>query len=197
MILVADEQVAQDARTAGQLACPACGGRLRKHGFARPRSVRTHGGGHRALRPARVRCAEPACGRTRVLLPAWCVPGRSVDADTIGAALLAAAHGAGHRPIADRLGIPADTVRGWLRAARDNSRWLYKTAAIALHNAVREDPALPPPNRSALWHAVEALGAAAAAMRRMFGTSLRTTAWPLIVLITAGRLLRPLPARSG
>ena len=93
MIIVADEQVAESARAAGQLVCPVCGGRLRKHGFSRPRSVRTYGGAHRTLRPARVRCAEPACGRTHVLLPAWCVPGRGVDADTIGAALLAAANG--------------------------------------------------------------------------------------------------------
>lgn len=110
----------------------------------------------------------------------------------LGRALLAAANGTGHRPIADRLGIPADTVRGWLRAARDNSRWLYKTAVTALHQAVRDDPALPAPNRSALWYAVDALGAAAAKIRRLFGTAIRTTAWPLIVLITGGRLLRPL-----
>ena len=115
----------------------------------------------------------------------------------LGAALLAAANGTGHRPIADRLGIPPDTVRGWLRAARDNSRWLYETAVTALHKAVRDDPALPAPNRSALWFAVDALGAAAAKIRRLFGTSIRASAWPLIVLITGGRLLRPLPARSG
>lgn len=66
------------------------------------------------MRPARVRCTNPACGRTQVLLPAWCVPGRADDADTIGSALLAAAAGQGHRPIAERLGVPADTVRGWL-----------------------------------------------------------------------------------
>ena len=197
MIIVADEQVAEAARAAGQLVCPACGGRLRKHGFSRPRSVRIHGSAHRELRPARVRCAEPACGRTHVLLPAWCVPGRGVDADTIGAALLAAANGQGHRPIADRLGMPPDTVRGWLRAARDNSRWLYDTAVTALHKAVRDDPALPQPNRSALWFAVDALGAAAAKIRRLFGTAVRTPAWSLIVLITGGRLLRPSPARSG
>ena len=197
MIIVADEQVADAARVAGHLVCPACGGRLRKHGFSRPRSVRTHGSAHREVRPARVRCAEPACGHTHVLLPAWCVPGRGVDADTIGAALLAAANGAGHRPIADRLGMPPDTVRGWLRAARDNSRWLYDTAVTALHKAAREDPVLPQPNRCALWFAVDALGAAAARIRRLFGTEMRTPAWSLIVLITGGRLLRPSPAPSG
>ena len=28
-------------------------------------------------------------------------------------------------------------------------------------------------------------------IRRLFGTSIRASAWPLIVLITGGRLLRP------
>uniref|UniRef100_UPI0035145477 hypothetical protein n=1 Tax=Candidatus Mycobacterium methanotrophicum TaxID=2943498 RepID=UPI0035145477 len=62
--------------------------------------MRTCGGGRRHLRLARVRCTNPACGRTHVLLPAWCVPGRADDASTIGAALSAAAAGQGHRPIA-------------------------------------------------------------------------------------------------
>ena len=126
VIIVGDERLAEAACAAHRLVCPDCGGRLRKHGFSRPRSVRTRGGGRRALRPARARCTGPACRRTHVLLPAWCVPGRADDADTIGSALLAAASGEGHRPIAERLKVPEGTVRGWLRAARAHTGWLYQ-----------------------------------------------------------------------
>lgn len=195
MIIVRDEQLAQAERVAHRLVCPDCGGGLRKHGFSRPRWVRTFGGGRRELRPARVRCANPACRRTHVLLPAWCLPGRADDADTIGSALLAAAIGEGYRPIAARLKVPEGTVRGWLRAARAHTGWLYQAAASVLHVVDHDDPVIPPSGRSPLWHAVEALGAAAAAIRRFFGAAPHTSAGALMVLITAGRLL--LPARTG
>jgi Domain of unknown function (DUF6431) len=197
VIIVGDERLAEAECAAHRLVCPDCGGRLRKHGFSRPRSVRTRGGGRRGLRPARARCTGPACRRTHVLLPAWCVPGRADDADTIGSALLAAASGEGHRPIAERLKVPEATVRGWLRAARAHTGWLYQAAASLLHAVDPDDPVVPPSGRSPLWHAVEALGAAAAAIRRFFGAALHTSAWALIVLITAGRLLRPARTRSG
>ncbi|UQX11328.1 helix-turn-helix domain-containing protein [Candidatus Mycobacterium methanotrophicum] len=113
-------------------------------------------------------------------------------------ALLAAAAGQGHRSIAERLGVPADTVRGWLRAARTGSPWLCQRAA-EVHgrvNLAREDPVLPVADRTPLAYAVDALGAAAA-VRRFFGAVLEASGWQLIVLITGGRLLRPPPDRSG
>lgn len=52
------------------------------------------------------------CGATHSLWPDVLV-GRRMDlAELIGAALAAAADGAGHRLIATRLGLPAATVRG-------------------------------------------------------------------------------------
>lgn len=199
VIMVADGHRAQAVLDQQQLACPACGGRLRKHGFSRPRCVRARGGGRRQLRPARVRCTDSGCGRTHVLLPAWCVPGRADDAETIGAALLASAAGQGYRPIAERLGVPADTVRGWLRAARAGSQWLCQRAAVVQNrfNLGCVDPALPAANRTPLGYAVDELGAAAAAVKRFFGAALSLSAWPVILLITGGRLLRPAPVRSG
>ena len=68
----------------------------------------------RELVPRRSRCRE--CGGTHVLLPAWCLLRRADAGEVIGAALEAAAAGDGHRKIAGRLGRPASTVRGWLRA---------------------------------------------------------------------------------
>jgi hypothetical protein len=202
VIVVADEQVAQTGLDEGRLVCPACGGRFRKHGFSRPRWVRRCGGGRRQLRPARVRCVNSGCGRTQVLLPAWCVPGRADDAETIGAALLAGAAGQGHRPIAARLGVPSDTVRGWLRAARAGSQWLYRHAVMVARQANLGcvDLVWPRANYAPLTplrNAVKELAAAAAALRCFFGDAQRLSAWQWIVLITGGRLLRPLPVQSG
>ena len=140
-----------------------------------------------------------------MLLPAWCVSGRADDADTIGSALQAAVAGQGHRPIADRLGVPTGTVRGWLHAARAGTQWRYQTAVTARDrvNIIRDDPALPLPDRTPLAHAIDALGAAAAAIRRFFGAALRISGWQLIVLITGGRGLRwtgptePKPPKIG
>ena len=78
------------------------------------------------------------------------------------------------------------------------TRRLAVRAGVPRAGAVRtgaEHPCLPRP-RSPLGNAVTALGAAAAAIRRCFGATLRTPAWSLIVTITGGRLLRPL-RRSG
>ena len=55
-------------------------------------------------------------GVTQELLPAWCRLRRAGAGEVIGLALEVEAAGAGHRVIAGRLGCPASTVRGWLRA---------------------------------------------------------------------------------
>ena len=97
MIIVRDEELAQQALSAGTFACPhtGCDGSVYRDGRARARRVRTRDGGERELRPQRVACRR--CGRVNVVLPAWCAPGRCDDAETIGVALLAAARGRGHR----------------------------------------------------------------------------------------------------
>lgn len=124
----------------------------------------------------------------------WAVPQAWFFAAAVGAelrwwsALVAPASGALHEP-----GVPADTVRGWLRAACAGSQWLYQRAAVAQGWVCLGcvDPAVPVAGRTPLAEAVDALGAAAAAIRRFFGAVLGISAWPLIVLITGGRLLRP------
>lgn len=121
MIVVRDEELASRALDASELICPhpGCGGTLVRDGHARQRRVRLRDGQARVLRPQRVACRR--CERGQVLLPAWCVPRRADDAETIGVALRHAAQGEGHRPIAAMLGRAASTVRGWLRAARANA----------------------------------------------------------------------------
>jgi hypothetical protein len=98
---------------AGELVCP-CGGGLSPWGHARQRSVRGVGD----LRPRRARCGS--CLVTHVLLAVSCLLRRADGVDVIGVALRAKATGAGHRPIAARLGRPVSTVRGWLRVFARN-----------------------------------------------------------------------------
>jgi hypothetical protein len=199
VIIVRDEALAQQALTAGTLACPhaGCGGLVYRDGRARARRVRTRDGGERELRPQRVACRR--CERVNVVLPAWCVPGRCDDAETIGVALLAAAQGRGHRPIAARLGRPATTVRGWLRAARSHAGALRERAwQLQDRLELERVSELIRPAGSPLGDAVAALGAAAAAARRFFGADeFDTSAWEFIVLISGGRLLRPPRRASG
>ncbi|HEY8721707.1 hypothetical protein [Pengzhenrongella sp.] len=55
MIVVLDEARAQTDLAGSLLRCPGCAGRLRRWGFARPRSLRAPGGGRVSLRLRRVR----------------------------------------------------------------------------------------------------------------------------------------------
>ena len=99
---------------AGTLACPSCGsGRLAPWGYGRERAVRLRGGRTARLRPRRARCRS--CRRTHILLPSWCAPRRADGIEVISAAAALAMAGHGHRPAAAALGVPAATVRGWLR----------------------------------------------------------------------------------
>src|SRR5687768_2398352 len=113
--MVCAEQATVEAELGGgALRCPGCDGRLGPWGYARERVIRGVGW----LRPRRAKCR--GCGSTHVLLPELCLLRRRDAVAVIGVALAARAAGAGHRPIAGRLGVPKDTVRGWLRRfARD------------------------------------------------------------------------------
>jgi len=191
VIVVLEEAQARRELAAGRLACPGCGGRLRPWGHARARPVRHRDGQRFWVRPRRACCA--GCGATQVLLAAVVLPRRADRVEVVGAALLAAADGLGHRPIAAALGLPPDTVRGWLRRARQRAEWLR---ALAMRQAFELDPVLGPvvPRRSRLADAVEALGLAVAALTRRVGV-LAASPWPVIAALTGGRLLAPL--RSG
>lgn len=103
----------------------------------------------------------------------------------IGDALVAKAAGSGCRSIGARLGVPAATVRGWLRrfaAMAERVREHFTTWAVAL------DPQLGPlaPAGSTFADAVGAIGVAAAAAVRRLGPR---PAWSLASWLTRGGLL--------
>src|SRR5204863_9835121 len=112
LTVTGDGALVERQQAGGELACPGGGGVLGGWGHSRPRPVRVLDGPDAGLVPRRSRCRQ--CGATHVLLPAWCLARRADAGAVIGAALEAAAAGAGHRTIAAGLGRPASTVRGWL-----------------------------------------------------------------------------------
>jgi hypothetical protein len=173
----------------GRLACPGCSGRLAGWGHARLRVIRGESGIGWRLRPRRAACAR--CGRTHVLLPAGVLARRADAATVIGAALALAAAGRGHRPIAQLLGRPVATVRGWLRRFASRAGPL-RSAFTALACALDPDPRLPAPGGSELADAVAAIVAAAGAVARRWGQAVSVLSpWELASAVTAGRLLWP------
>ncbi len=123
------------AMATGRLRCSGCDSTLRPWGYARRRWVRDRGR-YQRFRPRRARCT--GCRRTHVVLPDRMLLRRLDRVEVIGAALTLSASGVGGRTISRRLGLPATTVRGWIRrfAARaaegdgSDQPWRYARAAV-------------------------------------------------------------------
>ncbi len=178
---------------AGSLACPGCGGRLARWGYARQRTVFGPGRSSQMVRPRRSRCT--ACRVTHVLLPARLLARRADEAAVIGAGLAAAALGRGYRQAAAELGVPADTVRGWLRRAAGRAgqvREAFTRAAAALS----ADPVPLEPAGSPLADAVVAVAATAAAAAARWPELLTVSPWQVAAAITNASLLAPVMTAS-
>jgi hypothetical protein len=160
VLLCADAGAVSADLASGVLACPSCGtGRLRAWGYGRERVIRMHGGTRR-LRPRRGRCRS--CGATHVLLPSWAAPRR---ADCVGVIARAAAasvlHGTGAARLGAELGVPAATVRGWLRRLRARAGRMLQEATAEFGRLVAviqtpegRDPSPPGPTGSPLGDAL-------------------------------------------
>jgi hypothetical protein len=190
MLLIHDPAKTAARLDAGTLACPAsgCGGQLGPWGHARARSLRLAAGRSETHTPRRVRCR--ACGRTHVLVPTRSYPRRPDTVEAVGVALLAAADGLGHRRVAERVGRPATTVRGWLRRARANSDAVRADATVA---TCRLDPLAGryDPTGSALGDMLDAVGRAVAAWVLRFGPV--PAPWQVAVALTGAAILAPVP----
>jgi len=183
----ADRGVVERQLGGGELACPLCGGVLARWGNAAERWVRMAGGPDVRLCPRRSRCR--GCGRTHVLLPAWCLARRADAGEVIGLAVEAKAAGDGHRKIAERLGRPASTVRGWLRAFSARAERV-RGVFTALAASLVTDPPLPAPAGSPAADAVAAVAAAAVAAARVPGVGV-VARWQLAAAVKCGWLLAP------
>src|SRR5215468_4786339 len=159
LVTVEADQVRVESRlAAGQVECPRCRARLRPWGWARPREVHGVSG---VLRPRRSRCS--GCRATHVLLPVTVLLRRAYATEVVGAALVARAGGAGHRRVGVKLGVPAATVRGWLRvmAGRLEATRLHLLQVVARAGV---DLAVPKALGSPWRDLLAALGAAKAAV---------------------------------
>ena len=188
MLVVANEEDALAQLRAGQLCCTRCGGPLAPWGYARPRKLRGVAGTAVELKPRRARCRS--CKSAHVVLPGWCLPRRRDTAQVVVGALVAKASGAGHRKIANCLGLPPTTVRGWVRAATSAASYV---ARVALQVAFAADARLGSvaPRPTPLASAMEALGLAASALMRALGPVAEP--WDIVVAVSGGRLLGPVP----
>jgi Homeodomain-like domain len=120
---------------------------------------------------------------------ASCRPGRD-----IGEALVARpVEGASRARVAAAAGVPADTVRRWLRRFEARAEEVRSDFAALAHRWDAELEAVEPQG-SAARDALEAIGVAAAAGVRCFGP---TPLWNLVAGASGGRLLSntscPLP----
>jgi hypothetical protein len=129
------------------------------------------------LTPRRARCTD--CRRTHVLLPAWCVPRRGHGVEVIAVALAQRLAGAGPRLIAQRLGVAADTVRGWVRRVVRRADQLRGAATVHLH--LLDPMAVPPePTGNDLGDALAALAAATQAATGRLRPARAGQGWALL-----------------
>ena len=169
MLLFTDPSSINTDLLGGALGCPrpGCAGVLGPWGWARIRWVRVTPQRHVSHQPRRARCR--ACHRTHVLASLATYPRRVDSIDTVGAAVVAAAAGLEHLQVAELVGLPATTVRDWIRRARINAEDIRVIATT-----------------------VEAVGRMLAAWTLRIGPL--ASPWQLVAALTDARLLAP-PSR--
>jgi hypothetical protein len=183
MVIVSDDRAVVEADlAAGRLSCPRCRvGVLGGWGCARLRRLRTREG-ERRLRPRRGRCREQACLATHVLLPDVCLAGRKDAVEVIGEALLA---GCGYRLVAERLGVPAETVRDWRLRFRSRAE-LIATHFLRWARALDGTLLGPVVQGSPMADALEAIGMCVRVASLLLE---RRAPWSWVSALTGGGLL--------
>ena len=158
-------------------ACPSCGGPTQRwYGYLR----HLRDDLDRLIWIPRVRCTT--CGTTQALPPSFVLPRRWDAVTHVGRAAELAAADLGHRRVAEVVGRPETTVRGWLRRLRSVATTLTTTLlarAVALGWSGFELPVAPLPRLCAGVHALAGHwpGSAAAGP------------WAIACLVTGGGLL--------
>ena len=183
-----DRDVVERQLAGGELACPSCSGVLGGWGLARLRRVRMPAGPDELLIPRRARCRQ--CGGTHVLLPVQFLSRRADAGAVIGAALEAAAAGAGFRKAAQMLGRPASTVRGWLRRFAGRTELVREFFTVLLART-SPDPVMPAGTPSVVAAAVSAVAGAAAAVAQRWPAVGQVPVWAAASAASGGLLLAP------
>jgi hypothetical protein len=135
----------------------------------------------------RVRCV--VCSLTHALLPAFVVNNRQDVAESIGAVLDEVSDGSGGvRPVAERLGIPHTTARGWVRRFAERSAGLAVSFAALAVELGGEVVTQSTPPLEATRHALAAIGALWRAASGLPGW-LGCGRWRCISSITGGSFM--------
>lgn len=121
----------------------------------------------------------------------WCAPRRGVDVATIAVGLAARLRGHTHQEIGTELGVPADTVRGWLHRLADRAEQLRCHALDRLTELDHLSCGLAPTG-SPLAVAAATLATATEAARARLGGGPEHI-WPLLGLLGLTRHLAPAP----
>ena len=183
MLIVCTELSVVEAELAGGgLVCPSCRESLGPWGHARERVLRCRSGDRR-LRPRRARCR--GCRGTHVLLPEIAVLRRQDEGLVIGAAIVASLAGLGYRRIASRLGVPADTVGGWLRRFAERAE-LLRSHFTRCAGVLDPELGVVMPAGSGVADAVEAIAIAGRAWTLRFGPA---EPWLVASRLSGGLLL--------
>lgn len=188
VVTVGDSVVGVEAAlAAGRIGCPGCGARLAPWGWARVRVVRSVGS-VLWLRPRRGRCVS--CGASHVLLPVSVLVRRADAVEVVGAGLALKAAGFGWRRVAERLGRPGATARGWLRrfAARAEAvRGLFTALLVTL----APDPVPAAAAGSQFADAVAAVIAASIGAAARWPEVVGLSPWRIACAVSGSRLLAP------
>jgi hypothetical protein len=128
-----------------------------------------------------------------VLLPVTVLLRRAYAVELIGAAIVARAAGWGHRRIAERVGVPPATTRGWLRVLGSRLD-LVRASLLRVARRAGVDEPVPKAQGSCWADLLAALEAVRAAVTGRFGpvgVLGPVTVWQLGAACSAGRLLAP------
>jgi hypothetical protein len=179
-------QVVEAQLRDGRLRClvPGCSGVLAPWWYGVLREIVGLDGVAERVRPRRSICGS--CGKTRVLLPDTMLRRRQYGVEVIGAALVQASGGVPWSVIASRIGVPFETVRGWLRRFARRAE-LARAWLLGLLDALVDDARLPAGQAGPL---ASALGVLAELHRQM------PARWPLVAALSPWQLAARL-SRSG
>jgi hypothetical protein len=125
------------------------------------------------------------------LLPVTVFLRRADAAVVIGAALLAKAAGSGHRVIAAGLGLPDQTVRGWLRRFAGRAGAVREAFTVLFVQVAPADPVLPEPRGEGFADGVAAVLAAAGAITARWPEMVALSPWQAASALSGGRLPAP------
>ena len=160
--------------------CPACG-RPMIFWPGYQRDVRV--GTVRRIWVRRAKCVT--CAVTHALVPAFCLLRRLDAVEVIGSGLVAGVNGTGMRTAAAALDVPHTTVRGWGRRFGLRAPIIAAAfGALAVSLGAGAPTLSGDPSRAA----VEAVGAAWSAARRVLGDRLPPP-WRFASAVSGGELL--------